>query len=331
MSSRSLPLGATVSYNNASLSLAGRIIERVTGGTYEQAIKELIFQPLGLDHCFFATDIMTRRFATGHNQGPDGTITVARPWSMARCSAPAGGISSNAGDLIRWARFHLGDGTASDGTTVLPADLLRRMQQPTVESPGSAIGDAVGISWLLREVEGVKVVGHGGDAIGQHSSFVMIPERDFAIVGLTNCGPNGNEFLEELTRWAFETYLGIVEHDPVPLVLDESELIDYTGRFETIAATATITTDGDRGGLVLLAEIKPDALAKLMDTGEAPPDDPPFPLGLLPGPGDRYVVVDGPAKGLKGFFVRNADGVVASVHVGGRLAVRVVETAVAAS
>src|SRR5947207_12215385 len=73
------PLGAQVSYNNASLSLAERIIEKVTGLTFEQAIKELLILPLGLDHTFyFASEIMSRRFAIGHQQKPDGEITVVR-------------------------------------------------------------------------------------------------------------------------------------------------------------------------------------------------------------------------------------------------------------
>src|SRR5688572_29955073 len=46
-------LGETVSYNNASLSLAGHVIARVTGTTYEQAIKDLLLDPLGLDMTFF--------------------------------------------------------------------------------------------------------------------------------------------------------------------------------------------------------------------------------------------------------------------------------------
>lgn len=67
------PLGATVSYNNASLSLAGRVIEKVTGQTFEQAIRDLLFEPLGLTNSsFFANEIMTRRFAVGHHLEPDG-------------------------------------------------------------------------------------------------------------------------------------------------------------------------------------------------------------------------------------------------------------------
>jgi hypothetical protein len=320
------PLGSTVSYNNASLSLAGRVIEKVTGKTYEQAMKELIFQPLGLDMYFFPSEIMTRRFAVGHNQDPDGTIKVARPWAMPRAGSPAGGISSNSAEMIKWARFHLGDGSAADGTRVLSAELLKKMQGSTIEMPGSALGDAVGISWLLRDIDGVRLVSHGGDTLGQHSGFVMVPERSFAISTMTNCGPNGNQLNDEIIRWALENFLGVVEKDPEPLSLDEDELAPYTGRFETIAAWADIRPS--EGHLLLEVEIKPETLAQLQEAGEdAPTDSPPFPLGLLPGDGDRYIVIDGPGKGMKGYFVRDTMGNVAAVHVGGRLATRTKATA----
>lgn len=323
------PLGADVSYNNASLSLAGRVIEKVTGKTFEVAIKELIFEPLGLKNMFFfPNEIMTRRFAVGHNQEPDGSIKVARPWGMARSSWPAGGISSTAEDLLKWARFHLGDGRADDGERVLAEDLLKKMQEPTVETPGSALGDAVGISWMLRDVEGVRLVSHGGDTLGQHSDFVLVPEGNFGISSLTNCGPNGNRFNDEIVKWALETYLGVVEKDPEPMSLSSDELRRYVGRFETIAAWADIKS-GD-GHLLLEVEIKPETLEQLREAGEeAPPDPPPFPLGILPGDGDRYIVLDGPAKGMKGYFVRGDAGSIDAVHVGGRLATRTSEPATA--
>jgi CubicO group peptidase (beta-lactamase class C family) len=317
------PPGESVSYNNASLSLAGRVIEKVTGHTYEHAMKELVLQPLGLTHCyFFPNDIMTRRFAAGHSQSQDGTITVTRPWAIPRSSNPAGGIAGDTGDLLTWARFHLGDGTAADGTRILSEGMLRRMQEPTIETPGSALGDAVGISWLLRDVDGVRLVGHGGDTIGQHSAFTMVPERGFAIASLTNCGPNGNQFNEAIVRWALAEYLGVVEQDPEPLVMTDAELAPYTGLFETIAAFATVEVQD--GALALTPKIKPEVRAKLEETGEETSDEThTFKLGILPGPGDRYIVTDGPAKGMKGYFARNAAGKVDRVHVGGRLATRV--------
>jgi CubicO group peptidase (beta-lactamase class C family) len=316
------PLGETVSYNNASLSVAGRIIEKVTGKTYEQAMKELVFEPLGLKNMyFFPNEIMTRRFAVGHNQEPDGTIKIARPWWMPRGNVPAGGISSNAGDLVKWGRFHIGAGTAEDGSRVLSEELLKKMQEPTFEMPGSALGDAVGISWMLRDIDGVKLVSHGGDTIGQHSDFVMVPEKNFAISSLTNCGPNGNRFNDEIVRWALESYVGVIDKDPEPISLSDEELRPYSGRFETIAAWVQIRPH--EGHLLLDVEIKPETLAQLQEAGEeVPPDPPPFPLGLLEGDGDRYIVIDGPAKGMKGYFVRGEGDSVDAVHVGGRLATR---------
>jgi CubicO group peptidase (beta-lactamase class C family) len=316
------PLGSTVSYNNASLSLAGRLIEKVTGKTFEQAMKELLFDPLGLSHSFFfPSDVMTRRFVVGHSQHPDGQITVARPWALPRGASPAGGITSDIRDQVRWVRFSLGDGRTADGTRLLAESLLRSMQQPTAESPGNAVGDAVGIAWWLRDVGGVRVVSHGGNTIGQDSGFDLVPERNFGIATLTNSTPNGGQFNEEIRRWALENYLGVVEHEPEPITLAESELIRYTGRFETLAAIADIALRD--GGLIASVEIKPEVLAQLHAAGEDEPDQPPFPLGLLAGPGDRYVVTDGPAKGMKGYFARSEQGEVTAVHMGGRLATRV--------
>ena len=315
------PLGSSVSYNNAALSVAGRVIEKVTGQTYEAALRELLFEPLGLDNTWcFRDEIMSRRFAQGHNQLPDGTVEVARPWGMSRGNSPAGGISSNAADQVKWIRFHLGDGTAKDGTRVLPEQLVKQMQQPTVDMPGSALGDHVGISWLLRDVDGVRFVGHGGTMIGQHSEFLMVPERDFGIASMTNCGPNGPQFNERIRRWALEHYAGVIERDPEPIVLAAEALVQYTGRFETVAAIADITA-GD-GHLVVNVQIKPEMAAALAEAGEEVPEQPPIPLGLLDGDGDRYIVADGPAKGMKGYFVRDDSGTIAAVHLGGRLATR---------
>src|SRR3954470_16165192 len=161
------PLGSTVSYNNASLAVAGLIIARICGTTYEQAIRDLLLDPLGLSLTFFfPNEIMTRRFAVGHKNADDGTITIARPGAMPRGNAPAGRMSATARDQIAWARFHLGDGTADDGTRVLRQETLDLRKQPTVDMRGSALGDYVGISWLLRDIGDVRLVGHGGSMNG---------------------------------------------------------------------------------------------------------------------------------------------------------------------
>jgi CubicO group peptidase (beta-lactamase class C family) len=313
------PLGSTVSYNNASLGLAGLVIEKVTGKPYEQVIRELLLEPLGMTRsCFFAKEIMTYRFSNGHRRSQDGTISVTRPWDTGRYGAPMGGLSSNVGDQLAWARFHMGDGRAPGGTRILSEELLRRMQDPTVSCPGNALGDAVGISWLLRDVEGTRVVAHGGDTTGQYSIFEMVPDQSFAITSLTNCGPNGWEFNEWITRWAFEAYLGIKVNDPEPVRLSDEALAVYAGRYETIAAINDVKVAD--GGLLVDHTIRPEVLTQL---GEEAADDPPEPIGLLPGEGDRYVVTGGPARGMRGYFSRGRDGSIDGMHIDGRFATRV--------
>ncbi|MDQ1695985.1 MAG: hypothetical protein QOJ03_1338, partial [Frankiaceae bacterium] len=265
---------------------------------------------------------MTRRFAAGHTKHEDGRVTVARPWWLPRGNMPAGGISATAADQIAWARFHLGDGTAPDGTQVLSQKSLDLMKQPTAEMKGSALGDYVGISWLMRDIDEVRLVGHGGTTNGQYSEFVMVPERKFALISMTNCGPNGSQLNTLLEKWALEHYAGVVDAEPEQLVLGDEALVPFTGRYETIAASCEITSQAGR--LLVKVDIKPEMAAVLRESGEEVPEDqPPVVLALLAGDGDQYVVPEGDAKGMRGYFTRDAEGQVVGVHLGGRLATRV--------
>jgi hypothetical protein len=165
-------------------------------------------------------------------------------------------------------------------------------------------------------------VGHGGTTNGQYSNFTLVPERGFAFISMTNCGPNGHQLNELLEKWALEHYVGLVDVEPEELTLGEDALQAFAGRFETIAAAVDITVEGSR--LVAKVEIKPEMLAVLREQGEdAPEEQPPVPLALIAGDGDQYIVPEGPAKGMRGYFSRGADGTVDGVHLGGRLATRV--------
>jgi len=315
------PLGAGVSYNNASLSLAGRVIEKVTGQRFEDAIAELILRPLGMDHSyFFLTDIMTRRFVVGHTKGDDGAFTVARPWAMPRSGAPAGGITANAGDQVAWIRFHLGDGTAPDGTRLLTRETLEQMKQPTVDMVGSAIGDHVGISWLIEDVDGVRLVGHGGSTIGQQSAFQMVPERKFGIAVLTNADA-GSDLNHAVVRAALKEYIGVVQTDPEPTKRETAALAEFAGDYDTIAMSLKLTV-GEDGWLMADSQPKPEFLAQLGANAEDFAS-PPMPLGMTTPDGDGFVIVEGPGQGMKGYFARDDAGKISAVHLGGRLATRI--------
>jgi len=87
------PLGEVFSYNNSAFYLAGRVVEVLSGKTFEAAARELVLDPLGMDESFFfPAEVMTRRFAVGHLV-KNGEPTISRPWALPRNFAPAGGPS----------------------------------------------------------------------------------------------------------------------------------------------------------------------------------------------------------------------------------------------
>ena len=314
------PPGARASYSQAGYDLAGRIVEKVTGLTYERAVASLLLEPLGLSHSYFGRDdIMTRRFAVGHNRGEDGKLSIARPWRHWRSDNPGAGLASSVTDLLRWARFHLGDGRSESGARILPAEVLHRMKEQTVALRGSSLGDAFGICWFLRDVAGVRTVGHGGSANGQFAELLTVPERGFAVVSLSNAGPNGIPFNQATVRWALQAYLGVIDRDPEPVAYDEARAREVVGSYENDFMTLTIGADG--AGLRLDVRIKPEIRAAAKSA--PPPDIAPADIGLLPGGADEYIVTSGGLKGSRGFFTRDGSGAVVGVDLAGRLFSRV--------
>ncbi|MCX4807728.1 beta-lactamase family protein [Streptomyces sp. NBC_01214] len=308
--------GARASYSQAAYNLLGRVLENVTGLTYEQAVASLVFGPLGLSNSFFGTaDVMTRRFAVGHGPGEDGNLAVAKEWRLTRGNNPGGGLASSAADVLAWARFQLGDGRTENGEQLLPAELLHRMRERTVELRGSNLGDGFGICWFLREVDGVRTIEHGGSANGQFCELVIVPERNFAVVAMANAGPDGIPFNRTAVRWALEHYLGVVDKDPEPLPYDEVRAAEVVGAYENDVMTLTVALDGT--ALTIAAAIKPE-IREAADF-EMPADHEPAAMGLLPGDGDEFIVTAGGLRGQRGFFSRDASGAVTGVDLGGRI------------
>lgn len=311
--------GARSSYSQAGYNLLGRVIEKVTGQTFEQAIAELVLRPVGMtESCYSRDDIMTRRFAVGHERGPDGELSVARIWKGTRANNPGGGLASTVADQLRWARFQLGDGRNAAGETVLPAAQLLAMREPTVELRASLLGDALGLCWFLREIDGVRTFGHGGSGYGQFGELLLVPEHDFAIIVLSNASPDSVRANQTIVRWALERYLGVIDADPEPVAYDATAAAELVGCYEIDSMTMHITSDGS--ALSMDCKIRPEIRAA--SETELPQDHPAFEFALLPGDGDEYVVTKGSFKGQRGFFSRDAAGVVTGVDLAGRLFTR---------
>src|SRR5215204_3479823 len=137
------PPGRAWSYNNAGFSIAGRVIEVATGKSINAAMRELVFQPLGLEHAgTTAGDFIVNRFAAGHSTR-DGKTTLQRPFTPSS-SITAGGVGLDITDILAYAHFHLGDGTAANGERILERKSLELMR--TVQSPKQSTSDSIGLA-----------------------------------------------------------------------------------------------------------------------------------------------------------------------------------------
>ncbi|MGI8608466.1 MAG: serine hydrolase domain-containing protein [Candidatus Dormibacteria bacterium] len=313
------PLNTIAAYNNASLNLAGHLIENVTGKTFEAAVKELLLDPVGMtDSYYFLADIITRRFTVGHRE-VDEKLSVTRPYAIPRSVHPAGGIIATIGDQLKYARFHLGDGTGRDGVRVISEAALKRMQETTFPFKAGAIADEVGTSWLIRDVTGVRLVGHGGATNGQMAAFQMVPEKGLAIASLTNAD-QGALLNRDLVKWLLEKRIGLVQKDDEPIDLPAEKLAVFAGKFDGGVAILDITVEDDH--LVLQSTYTEKGLqqARVL-LGQDPPAQPPTKAKAAPG--DSLIVVEGPAKGMKVAVVRNDNGEVDAINFGGRLVRRV--------
>ncbi|WP_067697017.1 serine hydrolase domain-containing protein [Nocardia jejuensis] len=310
--------GGRSSYSQAGFNLLGRVIENVTGLGFEEAVATLVLEPIGLPSTFyFRDDIMTRRFAAGHEREETGELSVSRIWKGTRANNPGGGLASTVTDQLRFARYHLGDGRTANGVPLLPAETLLSMREPTVELRASLLGDAHGLCWFLRDIDGVRTFGHGGSGFGQFGEMLVVPEHDCAIVVLSNASPDSILCNQVIVRWVLENYLGVLDKDPQPLPYNDSQVREILGDYANEAMTMTVTTDG--ATLHLECLIKPEI--REAAGAEMPQDHPPFEFGLLPG--DEYIITKGSFQGQRGFFSRDESGTITGADLGGRLFPRV--------
>jgi CubicO group peptidase (beta-lactamase class C family) len=306
------PLGEIWSYNNAGFYLAGRVLEMLTERPYETLAQEWVFDPLGMDRSFFfAEDMKPFRVAAGHEEphGEGATrATVARPWALPRAIAPAGGIVSTVRDQLRYARFHMGDGTAPGGARLLTPASMALMQTAQAAADRDR---QMGLTWFLRDVEGACIVAHGGSTHGQQSAFLLIPSRRFALTILTNSN-RGSDLNQDVTRWALEQYLGLHDRDPEPLAVTADELAAYAGHYSAAAADIDLAVQGTD----LLLQLTPKGGFPTPDT-PAEPAPPPVRAALCGT--DAILVLDEPLKGVRGEFLRAPDGQIAWLRAGGRV------------
>jgi CubicO group peptidase (beta-lactamase class C family) len=315
------PPGGGWSYNNAGFGLAGRLIEVVTGRPYAASLRDLVLGPLGLSGTFVSADeAITHRTAMPHT-------TTKRPprvlrgegwqpgWQLTHADVPMGGLISSVQDLLGWARFHLGARPVSGGPAPLAPATVAAMRAPL--APAAGFADEVGVSWMIREVDGRRLVSHGGLTSGYATAFTLVPEARAAVVVLTNGTPGGTWLGREVTRTVLREAMGVDDTPPRPVPSLAGQLRDYVGRYDNPFAVQVVGASARPGELVL------EHHAREPEPGRwTPPPPGRIRLGFYGR--DRVVALAPPLQaGLRGDFGRDAAGGVAWLRWGGRLAPRV--------
>ncbi|GAB3892115.1 serine hydrolase [Kibdelosporangium lantanae] len=210
------PLGATWSYCNSGFSLAGHVIEKLTGGVWDDVMRERLFTPLGLTHTGTLPEhALLFRAAMGHVAESGEDPRPAPVWALPRNAGPAGTITATAADVLRFARMHLTGGLASDGTRVLSAESAAAMAKWQVDLPDKlTLGDSWGLGWIRSEWDGRRLIGHDGNTIGQSAYLRLLPDANLAVTLLTN-GGNAHGLYEALYREIFAELAGVRMTEPV--------------------------------------------------------------------------------------------------------------------
>jgi CubicO group peptidase (beta-lactamase class C family) len=307
-------LGREFSYSNLGVCLEGRVVEVVGGKPYRDLLSSLILQPLGLRRSsFLVQDIVDYPVASGHVSGADG-MQVERPFGsgiFTPAVAPIGGLFSTADDLLRWAAFHLGDGRTATGERMVAPETLANMQQP--HGPGGADAwedlDGVGVNWLLRTLDGVRIVQHSSDTATHHAKFLMAPERNFAFVMLTNSA-GGSQLRKQLTPWVQEHFLGLREPSRPTITVSDADLAEYTGTYGVRGLTRDMRIVRADGELTML-RFGPDGALE------------PTTYNLRLYAPDRAVISSGDEDANLLDFLRSDDGRVSWVRHNGRVVERV--------
>ncbi|WP_345763574.1 serine hydrolase [Diaminobutyricibacter sp. McL0608] len=241
------PIGATWSYCNSGYSLLGRVIEQVTGQTWDAAMRDLLFSPLGLTHTVtLPEDAILYAAAVGHVEVGDEQV-VTPTWGLPRSLGPAGLITARAADVLAFARLHMTGGLAADGTRLLSEESVLAMQDLHADVPDKySLGDSWGLGWIRFGWNGDRLYGHDGNTIGQAAFLRIHAESGVAVTLLTN-GGHTRDLYEDLYREIFAELSGLTMQSPLqpPAEPADVDVTPFLGTYERAGIKMEILTNDD--------------------------------------------------------------------------------------
>ena len=178
-------------YNNLCYNVAGLLIERLSGQSYEAFIRTRLAGRLGMKVGFNLDDL-------------ESSPEPARPYMMHEntrlpafrlpiTTIASGAMTTSVADFANWMRLHLGQGEF-DGERLLPASLVGELHAPrvyTTRSGYAEFGDAhYGLGFQCNSYRGDRLVEHGGGWIGWNTQVTMLPDFGIGVAVFTNRSPN---------------------------------------------------------------------------------------------------------------------------------------------
>ncbi len=225
-------------YNNLMFQASGCVMQKLSGKTWEEFVKERIFIPLGMKSSNFSIDELKKcpDYAFPYSLNPDFALPYSMhidsvkkfpekfsdidikhiPFFKMTANGPAGSINSNLRDMAQWVRFHLAEGKVG-GKQLIKRETLLQIHSPQMVIPFDSvfkflIADetpmiSYGLGWFILPYRGHYMVNHGGNVPGFTSLVSFMPEEKIGIVVLTNL--TGTSLTYVLTFNIFDRLLGL--------------------------------------------------------------------------------------------------------------------------
>lgn len=173
--------GERFAYSNAGYALLGVVIERITGMTYEEAMKKLLFEPLGLTSAVVGQRGLPADRVLGYIREPKGLKQYTYDDSLPDMIAPAGSVRCTMRDLAAFGAMHLA--ALKGESKYLTKEIATKLHEGVSEGDGSAM---YGCGWSYRQGSGRT--GHNGSDGTFRAELAIFPKLGVAVGAVINCG-----------------------------------------------------------------------------------------------------------------------------------------------
>jgi CubicO group peptidase (beta-lactamase class C family) len=207
------PPGEVISYSTYGITLAGELIEEVSGMSFESYLKKNVWQPLGMDHTSITVpESLASDLAVGYEYREG--VNRPQPYEWYH-TTPASSINSTALDMAKFMLMHLANGGTNKG--ILSERALRDMHSRHAgghpQVPGAAYG------FFEDDYQGLRILEHGGNMAGLSAQLVLLPEVN---AGFFMVNHHENSNLRDTVKWAIlERYYSNPAPIKVPVARDE--------------------------------------------------------------------------------------------------------------